>query len=132
MTQRIFDMDNPQDVKDLFDILPDNVKAVVKDVLDNEQIELYDKDDMYIGFCSYIRIDWRNKKEITRPVDEREWIGCLCWFWDDKKERPILGELDSIYGVSCRYHRKNNAITVGYEHCRPVRRDEIKFVEDVE
>lgn len=60
------------------------------------------------------------------------WIGCLCWFWDDKKESPILGELDSIYGVSCRYHRKNNAITVGYEHCRPARRDEIKFVEDVE
>ena len=26
MTQRIFDVDNPQDIKDLFDILPDGVK----------------------------------------------------------------------------------------------------------
>lgn len=132
MTQRIFDMDNPQDVKDLFDILPDAVKKIYPDPVNNE-IEFYDKDGVFVDSCAHIRVNWHGKKiAIVRPVDESEWVGCLCWFWDDKEEGAILGELDSIYGVSCRYHRKNNVITVGYDHCRPVRRDEIKFVEDVE
>lgn len=130
MTQRIFDVDNPQDVKDLFDILPDNVKAVSKDALDNEQIELYDRDDIYIGFCSYIRINWRNKTEITRPVDESEWIGCLCYFWDEDPKYKHFGILEKI-DTECRtpYETSNG---LSYINCRPVRRGEIKFVEDVE
>lgn len=132
MTQRIFDMDNPQDVKDLFDILPDNVKAVIKDTLDNEQIELYDRDDIYIGFCSYIRINWRDKKEITRPVDESKWIGCLCWFVDDD-ETECIGILHAIRNGDDSYpYVCKNGIFRAFKYCRPVRRDEIKFVEDME
>ena len=78
MTQRIFDVGNPQDVKGLFNVLPDDVKTVVKDIWADEQIALYDKADTYIGFLSCIRINWRNKTEISRPDDEPKWIGCLC------------------------------------------------------
>ncbi len=129
MTQRIFDVDNPQDIKDLFDVLPDKVKTVIKDTFDNEQIELYDRDDIYIGFCSYFQINWHNKKEITRPVDESEWVGCLCWFWDEYPKDKHLGILEKIETDYDRPYRV--PIDRGYQYCRPVRRDEIKFVEDV-
>lgn len=61
MTQRIFDVDNPQDVKDLFDILPDKVKTVIQDSIDSEEIELYGKDGGYIDSCAHIRVNWRDK-----------------------------------------------------------------------
>lgn len=129
MTQRIFDVDNPQDVKDLFDILPDDVKKVRWHP--DDTVGILDKNGPTTA-TDLIRIAWRDKTEITRPVDKSKWIGCLCWFWGDEKERAVLGELAKIYGPGYLYYKKNNATTVGYEHCRPVRRDEIKFVEDVE
>lgn len=128
MTQRIFDVDNPQDVKDLFGILPDNVKKIVW--LPDGTAGILDKDGFMIH-TDFIRIAWRNKTEITRPGDESEWIGCLCWFWDAKEECAVIGVLQKIFGSSCRYYRKQDT-AVGYEHCRPVRRDEIKFLDDVE
>ena len=129
MTQRIFDVDNPQDVKDLFDILPNAVKKIYKYTPTNE-IKFYDKDGEYIDSCSHIRVNWHGKTLITRPVDETQWVGCLCWFWDGNPEEKYLGVLKKIdrdyYGpyeeVSGKY----------YKNCRPVRRDEVKFVEDME
>lgn len=128
MTQRIFDVDNPQDVKDLFDILPNDVKKIYKDTLTNE-IEFYDKDGGYIDSCAYIRVDWHGKTLITRPVDESQWIGCLCWFWD-KNGQPFIAVLKRIESdATYKYITTDGE---HYEYCRPVRRDEIKFVEDVE
>lgn len=51
-------------------------------------------------------INWRDKTEITRPVDECKWIGCLCWFWNDEKERAVLGELAKIYKPGFLYYKK--------------------------
>lgn len=130
MTQRIFDVDNPQDVKDLFDILPDKVKTVIKDSIDNEHIELYDKDEAYMGFCSYFQVNWRNKKEITRPVDEKQCVGKLCWFGDSGSTCEYIGILKAIDDHSgTKYKMKDGRC---FSLCRPVRRDEVKFVEDVE
>lgn len=128
MTQRIFDVDNPQDVKDLFDILPNNIVTIKW--LPNDMVGLVDNRGL-MSSTELFAIEWRDKTEITRPVDESKWIGCLCWFWDDKEELAVLGELASIYGPGYLYNKKSNATTLGYEHCRPVRRDEVKFVEDV-
>ena len=132
MTQRIFDMDNPQDVKDLFNILPNKVTTIVKDAFDNEEIKLYDKNNAYIDFCSCIRVNWRNKKEITRPVDDSKWIGCLCCFVGDDGTEYIgilhaIRNGDDSYPYVCR-----SGILRAFKYCRPVRRNEIKFVEDVE
>ena len=131
MTQRIFDMDNPQDIKDLFDILPDAVKKIYKDTPTNE-IEFYDKDGDYIDSCSHIRVNWHGKTLITRPVNESKWIGCLCWFADDT-DNEYIGVLhatrngDDSYPYICK-----NGLLRSFNQCRPVRRDEVKFVEDVE
>lgn len=130
MTQRIFDVDNPQDVKDLFDILPDAVKKIYPDPVNNE-IEFYDKDGVFVDSCAHIRVNWHGKKiAIVRPVGESEWIGCLCWFWDGYfkyKSLGVLKKIDRVY--SGPYEEVGGAC---YQDCCPVRRDEVKFVEDVE
>lgn len=48
-----------------------------------------------------MRCNWRDKIEITRPADEAQWIGKLCWFWD-KNDQPFIAvlkriESDAIY-----------------------------------
>lgn len=126
MTQRIFDVDNPQDVKDLFDILPNNI-VKIKWVPTNK-VDLFDNCGLKSStglFC----IAWRNKTEITRPVDESRWIGKLCWFWDNG-EPPVIGILDRIAtDVSYKYINTGEET---YKCCRPVRRDEVKFADDAE
>ena len=47
MTQRIFDVDNPQDVKDLFDILPNAVDKKNDTVYTSAYIEFVEKDHAY-------------------------------------------------------------------------------------
>lgn len=126
MTQRIFDVDNPQDVKDLFDILPNNI-VKIKWVPTNK-VDLFDNCGLKSStglFC----IAWCNKTEITRPVNESKWIGCLCWFWDDN-EQPRIAVMKRIGAdTAYKYITTDGAC---YLNCRPVRRDEIKFVEDME
>lgn len=128
MTQRIFDVDNPQDVKDLFDILPDDVQEIQRGI--DKTVKFYNRKGLSISFSDVLAINWRDKKEITRPVDESKWIGCLCWFWDLEPKYNSLGVLKKIYtNCSLPYEQSDGAC---YSNCRPVRRDEIKFVEDVE
>ena len=125
MTQRIFDVDNPQDVKDLFDILPDKIKKIRRNL---NAFDCYDKDGEYIDSCAQIRVNWRDKKEITRPADETQWIGKLCWFCEEKTTMPFIGILESIKGdeYKCEAHLTPCKV------CRPVHHDEVKFVEDAE
>lgn len=126
MTQRIFDVDNPQDVKDLFDILPDRYIRITRDEYNNMRIW---STDCGVDFFAPFAINWHNKTVITRPVDETEWVGCLCWVWD-KYEQPRIAVMKRI-GADASY---KYITTAGYcyEYCRPVRRDEVKFVEDME
>lgn len=129
MTQRIFDVDNPQDVKDLFDILPDDVEKIIW--LPDDTAGILDKNRIMTP-AYFILIEWRDKTEITRPVDESKWIGCLCWFGGDI-DNEYIGVLhatrngDDSYPYICK-----NGLLRSFKHCRPVRRNEIKFVEDVE
>lgn len=128
MTQRIFDMDNPQDVKDLFDILPDDVDKIQRE--NGNSARFLNKKGMILYISELVAFNWRDKKEITRPVDESKWIGCLCWFWDVDPEQKILGflkKIDTLYG---RPYQEMNGLF--HQQCRPVRRDEVKFVEDAE
>ena len=125
MTQRIFDLDNPQDLKDLFDILPDDVQEIQRGI--DKTVKFYNRKGLSISFSDVLAINWRDKKEIIRPVDESKWLGCLCWFWD-YNERPVIGILDRIAtGMSYKYINTDEET---YKCCRPVRRNEIKFVED--
>ena len=116
----------------MFNILPDAVKKIYPDPVNNE-IEFYDKDGVFVDSCAHIRVNWHGKKiAIIRPVDESEWIGCLCQFADVAGDEYIgvlhaIRNSDDSYPFVC-----NNGILRSFKHCRPVRRDEIKFVEDME
>lgn len=126
MTQRIFDVDNPQDVKDLFDIIPDRYIRITR--TDPGHLRVCST-DCAVDFTAPIVINWRNKTKITRPVDETQWIGKLCWFWDNG-EPPVIGILDRIAtDVSYKYINTGGET---YKRCRPVRRGEVQFVEDTE
>lgn len=51
---------------------------------------------------------------------------CLCWFWNIENGDKILGVLaDKDHDVG--YLRDADCY---YQHCRPVRRDEVNFYED--
>ena len=126
MTQRIFDVDNPQDVKDLFDILPDKIKKIRRNL---NAFDCYDKDGNYIYSFQIFSINWYNKTVITRPVGETQWIGKLCWFWTDNEKLATIGILGRKTPGGNYQERTTNEC---YPYCRPVRRDEVKFVEDME
>lgn len=71
--------------------------------------------------------DWELYQE---PID-RDYIikkKCLCWFWDD---------VDNLEESSYRYLIRHNKYTKcfydgkeWYNHCRPVRKDELNLYED--
>ena len=128
MTQRIFDMDNPQDVKDLFDILPDDVDKIQREI--GNSARFLNKKGMILYISELVAFNWRDKKEIIRPVDESQLIGKLCWFTGSGATCEYIGVLKAIVkSRSDKYQMENGGF---YSYCRPVRRDEIKFVEDVE
>lgn len=53
---------------------------------------------------------------------------CLCWFWDDDESEKIVGIL-----INVEKDEYTPFLLYGeyyFEHCRPVRRDEVNFYED--
>lgn len=73
--------------------------------------------------------DWKFYQE---PIDWDYIIKnkCLCWFWDD-----INSLEESSYGYLILYNEYTQRYYNGkkwYKNCRPVRKDEVNFYEDVE
>lgn len=110
MTQRIFDIDNPQDVQDLFNLVPEKVQKI--EVRPNDTVAFLDKDDLVIELSRLFCIDWCCETKITRPVDEESWIGKIVYVWDnnpDDKKKAILLEYNPDYrcpfGVAGNYFK---------------------------
>ena len=59
---------------------------------------------------------------------------CLCWFFDSNEE--VIGSAGILTEVKSReeypFIKTFNGIKFGYQHCRPVRKDEVTFYEDRE
>ena len=57
---------------------------------------------------------------------------CLCWFFDSNEE--VIGSAGILKEVKSReeyaFIKIFNGIKFAYQHCRPVRRDEVTFYED--
>lgn len=122
MSQRVFDVDNPQEI---FDLFPDNVIRIAKIDREDKKAIIFFNDDCWD--FTRIKINWRDKTEITRPFDDTQWIGKLCWFQEEKNTMPFIGVLESINGdeYQCEAHLTPCKV------CRPVRRDEVLFcIED--
>lgn len=75
--------------------------------------------------------DWEFvKDQEPEPIDWDYIIKnkCLCWFWDEGKERHIMSFLKSI--VTKEEPKFFDKYGVMWDNCRPVRRDEVTFYED--
>lgn len=125
MTQRIFDIENEKDMADLWDILPVNIDTIRK--INRWDIAFLTKGNGEFRISSrFIRIEWHDKTEITRPIQEctEADVGKLCKFWSGKDYAiGILKEIDNssdidIYGME---DGKNGSWFI---HCRRLTKQE--------
>lgn len=130
MTQRIFDIENEKDIADLWDILPDDIEKI--NVEENGYNRFCYKKvgpcELSISSLKFIAINWHDKTEITRPVQEATEadIGKLCYFWDDSEDySKQIGLLTEI--------RTENTIfkyvmseSICFAHCRRLTKQEIE------
>lgn len=126
MTQRIFDVENEKDMADLWDILPDECMRIVTR---NGIFETCHGETIYynnIDFKHIIKINWHDKTEITRPIEEATEadVGKLCYFWDDNGEYKgyAILSLKDVAGGKPYYIADG---TTTYDHCRRLTKQEI-------
>lgn len=81
-------------------------------------------------YCGYLKSDgWEFYKE---PEPDWQYIidhKCLCWFWDGEKDNNAsMGCLGEVY--SEKYNSFRSREGTRWNHCIPVRKDEVTFYED--
>ena len=123
---RIFDIENEKDMADLWDILPDEIERIRK------AEKSFNLDIMYVKggvFSTVLKINWHDKTEITRPIQEAPEadIGKLCYFWDDDKEFKgyAILKLKDVAGGKPYYIADGNTT---YDHCRRLTKQEIEEI----
>lgn len=124
MTQRIFDTDNADDMALLWSILPDGIIKISPNNL-AEETSLWSELNLFTLPIGLIKINWHDKTEITRPIQEATEadIGKLCYFWDDEfKGYGILTHKDVVGGKP--YYLADDNST--YDHCRRLTKQEIE------
>ena len=125
MTQRIFDIENEKDYTDLWDIVPEDIKTIEKSTL-NTAIFITN-----LGFRSsrqYIKINWHNETEITRPIQEATEadIGKTCLFWDNDEDcSKQIGMLTRIKTEKSIF-KYVLAESVCFAHCRRLTKQEVE------
>jgi len=133
MTQRIFDVENEKDMQDLWDILPDDIEKIEVEEANGYNRFCYKK----VGACEHsisslklIAINWHDKTEITRPIQEatEQDIGKLCYFWGNDKNDYAYGILRSIGTEKGeKYYTIDDADGgLYFEHARRLTRQEIE------
>lgn len=124
MTQRIFDIFNEKDYADLWDILPIEIKKLYHE---NDCIDKTTED-----IERFIKINWHDKTEITRPIQEcsEQDIGKICVFYDSFDETD---DEPDIYAVLYRIEKQSKKTTWFYTergdyyaHCRRLTKKEIE------
>ena len=127
MTQKIFDTDNEEDMALLWSILTDTIK-IIKRPYKSCMVHPFSAsvDTLYLG-DDVIKINWHDKTEITRPIQEATEadIGKICAFWEDCYSRPVYSELHSIKPKTT-YKYIAVMDSNGYEHCRRLTKQEIE------
>lgn len=126
MTQRIFDVENEKDMADLWDILPDNIDTIRK--INRWDIAFSAKGNGEFRISSrFIRIEWHDKTEITRPIQEatNQDIDKLCCFWDSEynPNAKIVGCLHSILPYKDVKYVVRGGLS--YRHCHRLTKTEV-------
>lgn len=126
MTQRIFDIENEKDYADLWNILPHNINRVMRYT---DKTYKFFEDEIFVFECSWLRINWHDKTEITRPIQEatEQDIGKLCIFWNDTNglNLPVYKVLFGIKNGLYETFDKGLINTV-YTHARRLTKQEIE------
>ena len=73
MTQKVFDTDNAEDMALLWSILPDRIEEIEKKDNNDEILLMYDNG--WFDETGIIKINWHDKTEITRPIQEATQAG---------------------------------------------------------
>lgn len=124
MTQRIFDIENEEDYAELWNIVPDGVCKITKGAYSD--VNTYWVGERYTFDSTLIKINWHNKTEITRPIQEvtEQDIGKLCVFWKTNQKR--YGTLTQILNIpnGGKLYLLNN--DDGWVHCRRLTKQEIE------
>jgi hypothetical protein len=121
--QKIFDVDNKEDMDLLWSILPDDVVRINPVTSKANRIEFEDDEFSTI----LLKINWHDKTEITRPVNYGDMVGCVGWFWDDKIENHMLGILRKYCsGDGFAFYNEDNC----FKNFRPAKKSELKFYGD--
>lgn len=92
---------------------------------------IYDDNDDRIEFSSLIIFgkSWQLYKEPELDWDYIIKNKCLCWFWDGEKDNNAsMGCLADGYNE--KYNSFRSREGTRWNHCLPVRRDEVTFYED--
>lgn len=131
MTQRIFDVENEKDMTDLWDLLPENGIKIKKSMNSIYFDRLYRDNGDILAIC-ILKINWHNKTEIVRPIQEATEvdIGKICEFWDNQIERTQYKQIgvltrikDPIEDLEFKYELANS---VNFKHCRRLTKQEIE------
>lgn len=128
MSQRQFDMENEKDVMDLFDILPNDIKEI-------KQVEgdtIYVQYNGYTGPLDLFKIKWDKVKVVESPFNKLKWIDCLVKVWNKSNEERKLCILWDWRKDEPNFVVRERGMCIRYKNCCPVKREEIKFVEDME
>ena len=127
MTQRIFDVENEKDMADLWGIIPESIIKIRKAYKSKDGYYCNYYDNME-GFyeSDFLLINWHDKTEITRPIQEatKADIDKICCFWDSEynPNAKIVGCLHSILP-----HKDVKYVARGglsYRHCRRLTKQE--------
>lgn len=123
MTQKIFDTDNADDMALLWSILPEIITKLTS--TDTFSIT----SDTFTFRGGIIKIDFHDKTEITRPIQEATEadIGKLCYFWDGDNENysKQIGLLTGIKTEKCIF-KYVLAGSVCFAYCRRLTKQEIE------
>lgn len=124
MAQRIFDVENEKDMADLWDILPDFVNKIKRNVPADYYLVHYNNNPN-VDILRFIEINWHDKKEIERPIQEatEEDIGKLCKFWDSNPDCYSFGIMTKILYSENAYYQDGWVL---HKHCRRLTKQEIE------
>lgn len=84
--QRIFDVENEKDMQDLWDILPDEAYSIKKSMGCQTWRRKGENTGYYFEF---VKINWHDKTEITRPVNYEDMIGCVVYFYNEPEYKSL-------------------------------------------
>lgn len=77
----------------------------------------------------FFRENWELYQESEPDWDYIIKNKCLCWFWDGEKDNNAsMGCLGEVYGE--KYNSFRSREGTRWNHCIPVREDEVTFYED--